>query len=1475
MKSLKILIFSLLVFCLKLSADSGLELEKITSFGGTLKNMTVVNDELFVSTTDGLKIFDASNKSDIKPLSYLNNLGECSRMDIDGNHLYLINKTEGLIIINISNLKDPFVEGRVSFSEDEVLSERAEANDVKVKDGYAYIAVGKRGLAVVDISSPSSPKILNYFQIEGYTVGIDLKGDYAYVISAIDGLYIIDISNPDKPVLSANLPLEGQCNDIKVDGNYAYIANKNGLDIVDVTEPDKPKLLTSYDTNGYCLALDVKSDKVYVANGTDIEIIDVTNKKSPSLVNKITKTDFYCYGIEVDGDFMYVLNNNKPCVSDISNPYDIKYVSSFDTVSWVRKIKIIGNKAYMANDYNGVEIADLSDIDDVKFLGEYYKDGAANDLELKEDTLFVANHHKGLQILDVSDPASIKYISSLNINGIAKSLFLQDCCVFIAGDEAGLVIADVSDPSSPYVKGVLDTGGNSYDVEVKGDYAFIADGYNGLVIADVSDKSNPVKIARIKLKDFAYALKLRDSYLYVADGEGGLEVIDVSDVFSPKIVGGIDTEGEARDITLWENFAFVSDNDRGLEVVDISDPSGMKIVKKVYTGGKSLSTDRDGNRLFLANFANGVSVFRIVMAPKPVARFEVKEIKSDSVLLEWDLPERDEFSPIEEIKIFRDGILIKTLSKDERSFSDTKLLKDTVYDYEIRLSNIAGDSPSKKISVRTLKSVPIPPTALEALIIDDNTVRLRWRDNSDNEDGFEIYRNGELLYTTQPNETRYTDREAVAGFFYTYLVKAVNDAGSSVPDKVEVRISQTAPMPITDLYGSALSDKEIFLRWKDNSSNEEGFAIYRDGVLIDKVSENVTYYKDKGLLSGKVYEYEVKAFNRKGASAGNSVAVRTFPVLEKAPEPVENLSAQALGVNAVKLRWRSGGGYEYGYEIYRDDILVGRVDYKNDFFIDGGLDANTSYKYRVVAFNKNGKSEPMEVTVKTYENSSKKPKAPLNFKAVANGDKAVFLTWEDNSDNEEGFEIYRNGELIYTTLPDAFFYIDEGLSPATSYEYKIVAVNSAGKSEELFAEATTFYKGNMIYPPTDLKAEISDQKGEIALSWRDNSDNEDGFKIYRDGRLIFIAKRDSTEYVDKGLEKGRFYAYTIKAFNDFGDSIGNGIKVKMERAILQSIIEPPSEFKAEREGILSVRLVWKGGEGDERYKIFRDGELIYTADSKENFYIDRGVEPDREYVYTIVAFNETGESAPLRTSIEFSLNRIQTFVYNLYMKVLERKPDEEGLSYWERELVSKNKSALFVVENFFKSDEFLSKNIDSRQYVKILYETFFNREPELEGLRYWESMIDEKGYPKDVLLYKFAFSTEFKNICEKFDIVNYNDREKTEVFIKRLYLMVLNRPADTESLNYWVDELSSEKREPKDVVKFFFNSEEFKNKRVTNREFVLISYRVILDREPDREGMEYWIGRLEEGLDREKFLDIFLGSQEFETLTKKGFVNEL
>ncbi len=70
------------------------------------------------------------------------------------------------------------------------------------------------------------------------------------------------------------------------------------------------------------------------------------------------------------------------------------------------------------------------------------------------------------------------------------------------------------------------------------------------------------------------------------------------------------------------------------------------------------------------------------------------------------------------------------------------------------------------------------------------------------------------------------------------------------------------------------------------------------------------------------------------------------------------------------------------------------------------------------------------------------PQAPSNLKLVPGTD-SVDIYWEDNSDGETGFKIFRDGKLIYVTKSDVTHFTDRGLLPNSTYRYTVKATDDS------------------------------------------------------------------------------------------------------------------------------------------------------------------------------------------------------------------------------------------------------------------------------------------------------------------------------------------------------------------------------------------------------------------------------------------------
>ena len=75
-------------------------------------------------------------------------------------------------------------------------------------------------------------------------------------------------------------------------------------------------------------------------------------------------------------------------------------------------------------------------------------------------------------------------------------------------------------------------------------------------------------------------------------------------------------------------------------------------------------------------------------------------------------------------------------------------------------------------------------------------------------------------------------------------------------------------------------------------------------------------------------------------------------------------------------------------------------------------------------------------------------------------------------------------------------------------------------------------------PPAGLQARIADDGQAVQLTWRDRSDNEDAFRIYRADieASIGLAPADTEMFLDNSVACGHTYQYAVAAFNAAGSS---------------------------------------------------------------------------------------------------------------------------------------------------------------------------------------------------------------------------------------------------------------------------------------------------------------------------------------------------
>jgi hypothetical protein len=252
----------------------------------------------------------------------------------------------------------------------------------------------------------------------------------------------------------------------------------------------------------------------------------------------------------------------------------------------------------------------------------------------------------------------------------------------------------------------------------------------------------------------------------------------------------------------------------------------------------------------------------------------------------------------------------------------------------------------------------------------------------------------------------------------------------------------------------------------------------------------------------------------------------------------------------------------------------------------------------------------------------------------------------------------------------------------------------------------------------------------------------------------------------------------------------------------------------------------------------------------------------------------------LRTGVDGQVAR-------LYQAYFLRPPDDGGYRYWRR-LRLNGVSAAEVSEAFAASREFQMRygSLDNGRFVDQVYRNVLGRAAEPEGRTYWIGQL-EAGLGRGTLMLAFSESAEFITRTGTADLLlaplaapdespaapvtppppttdaPEAPGDPVAAQVRRLYLGYFLREPEPDGLAYWVA-IRASGRSLDEVSNQFAMSQEFINRygAADDPTFVDLVYVNVLGRPAEPEGRAYWIGRLDTGLGRGSMMAAFTESTE-------------
>lgn len=352
------------------------------------------------------------------------------------------------------------------------------------------------------------------------------------------------------------------------------------------------------------------------------------------------------------------------------------------------------------------------------------------------------------------------------------------------------------------------------------------------------------------------------------------------------------------------------------------------------------------------------------------------------------------------VELYINNVFIKNFPASGSSLPKVFLEIDTSnIDKRINFHIIYFDNNGKSVKSNVVKEVLIkrgarPPYAPHNLSItkigDGSAINISWKDTSETVNNFEIHRKIGFkgiysLYRTVAGDVwNINDTGLNKDSTYYYKIRGINSVGIS-PFSNEVNsdnlFSSGTLEPPTNLLAQARGTKLVILTWKDNSQDENFFAIERKGEWgdfsrIGTVLKNVTYFRDTttGLFAGGNFSYRIKAYSSKDSAHSNVSTTTTYSF--DLPAPSNLAGNYDKPQRMVNLSWSNTDtqGLIKFFEIERsvndrsNFVSIGRVSSTQTNFNDATTQTNRVYYYRVAGLNNIGQYSEYsnEIAISTY-----------------------------------------------------------------------------------------------------------------------------------------------------------------------------------------------------------------------------------------------------------------------------------------------------------------------------------------------------------------------------------------------------------------------------------------------------------------------------------------------------------------------------
>ncbi|NHJ87679.1 MAG: hypothetical protein FK734_19615 [Asgard group archaeon] len=448
-------------------------------------------------------------------------------LTVEGRLAYIAASTEGLYIVNVTNIPNTPTVGHVAIT--------GNATDVIVDGRYAYVAAGYEGIFVVDVFDPTQPEIIGAYDTDGYCRRLAKQGNSLIIADGIAGITILDVVNPYHPVRVMGIGA-GYTYDVALYGGIVGAATESNIYLFElgassgVTNLNRANFINVFD-DYQAWDVQIQGNIAYIAGGPDgFYTLDVRYPEAPVLLDRWFQGGLSFKRLDVDGQYAYLIDTQNIVIFDISNPENIRHLTTVTLLSpGVTDCFALGHELYMSWGGGSVVLFDISF-------------PATTDLTDAKDELIIGTnisalwgqgrHIFAVDNAGISAPA-IYTISARDPSNLAVTdaysvvTFMND--IFVDGEVAytaniyWTITFDIKDPinilycnspSTSYCQGVVGFG----------QYMLTADKIDGLTMYDATNIYSLTPISQVSELTGGMQVKTHGDYTYYVN-QSGLSIL--------------------------------------------------------------------------------------------------------------------------------------------------------------------------------------------------------------------------------------------------------------------------------------------------------------------------------------------------------------------------------------------------------------------------------------------------------------------------------------------------------------------------------------------------------------------------------------------------------------------------------------------------------------------------------------------------------------------------------------------------------------------------------------------------------------------------------------------------------------------------------------------------------------------------------------------------------------------------------------